>query len=154
MHACNGLSGGERAGWRETQRDFMADGLLIAVVDDDMSIRNATQDLLRAAGFSTAAFSNATSFLDSPIRENVGCLVADMRMPGMTGIELHEHLAASGSGIPTVIVTAHPGELSGERIREAGITCFLIKPFAPDALLQCVRNALASFKARRTIPRS
>ena len=76
----------------------MSEGPLISVVDDDMSIRNATQDLLRAAGFSTAAFSNATSFLDSPSREHTACLVADMRMPGMSGLELHQHLVASGAG--------------------------------------------------------
>ena len=131
----------------------MPDGPLIAVVDDDMSIRNATQDLLKAAGFSTATFSNATSFLDSPDRPGVACLVADMRMPGMTGLELHEHLAATGAGIPTVIITAHPGELRPERARQAGITCFLIKPFAPDELLECVRRSIANARAHRTIPR-
>jgi FixJ family two-component response regulator len=131
----------------------MPEAPLIAIVDDDMSIRNATQDLLKAAGFASAAFSNAITFLDSPVRANVGCLVADMRMPGMNGIELHEHLAASGAGIPTVIITAHPGELRPERVRQSGITCFLIKPFAPDELLECVRKALARFQARRPIPR-
>jgi FixJ family two-component response regulator len=131
----------------------MADAPLIAVVDDDMSIRNATQDLLKAAGFSVAAFSNAASFLDSAARAAVGCLVADMRMPGMTGLELHEHLAASGTVIPTIIITAHPGELSPKRLREAEITCFLIKPFAPDELLECVRKAVARPSSRRTIPR-
>ncbi len=131
----------------------MSEGPLIAVVDDDMSIRNATQDLLRAAGFSTAAFSNATSFLDSASRERTACLVADMRMPGMSGLELHEHLEAAGTGIPTVIITAHPGELPRERVRAAGVTCFLSKPFAPDELLECVRKAVARSRARRTIPR-
>jgi FixJ family two-component response regulator len=131
----------------------MAEGPLIAVVDDDMSIRNATQDLLKAAGFTTATFSNATSFLDSPARGDVACLVADMRMPGMTGLELHEHLAASGADIPTVIITAHPGELRAERTRAAGITCLLIKPFAPDELLECVRKAVAKSRHRRTIPK-
>ena len=131
----------------------MSEGPLISVVDDDMSIRNATQDLLRAAGFCTAAFSNATSFLDSPSRASTACLVADMRMPGMTGLELHEHLVASGAGIPTVIITAHPGELPRHRVRESGVTCFLIKPFAPDELLECVRKAVARSQARRPIPR-
>lgn len=149
-----GASPGARLGWRVTSGNPMPDRLLIAVVDDDMSIRNATQDLLKAAGFSTATFSNATSFLDSPLRTNVGCLVTDMRMPGMSGIELHEHLVASGAGIPTVIITAHPGEMNRERVLGTGITCFLVKPFAPDALLQCVRNALATFRARQTIPKS
>jgi len=120
----------------------MPEGPLIAVVDDDLSIRNATQDLLKAAGYVTASFGNATTFLDSPIRASVACLVADIRMPGMTGIDLHEYLATSGAEIPTIIITAHPGELTRERALAAGITCFLIKPFAPDELLDCVRKAL------------
>jgi FixJ family two-component response regulator len=131
----------------------MAEVPLIAIVDDDMSIRNATQDLLRAAGFTTATFSNATSFLDSPVRGNVACMVADMRMPGMTGMELHGHLVASGADIPTIIITAHPGELRPERARAAGIICFLIKPYAPDELLECVRKAVARSQLRRTIPK-
>jgi len=131
----------------------MPEGPLIAVVDDDMSIRNATQDLLKAAGFATATFSSATSFLDSPLRECVECLVADMRMPGMSGLELHEHLRGCGAGIPTIIITAYPRALQRERARKAGITCFLLKPFAPDELLECLRKALANARARRPVPR-
>lgn len=121
----------------------MPDGVLIAVVDDDRSVRNATQDLLNAAGFKTFTFDSAASFLGSPLRAGVACLVADMRMPGMTGLELHEHLAASDHAIPTVIISAHPAELSRVRARTAGITCFLSKPFSPDELLECVRRALS-----------
>jgi len=131
----------------------MPDGPLIVVVDDDMSIRNATQDLLKAAGYSTAAFGNATTFLDSPFRTHVACLVADIRMPGMTGLDLHEYLAISGAGIPTIIITAHPGELTPERAHEAGVTCFLIKPFAPDELLECVRRAVAKSQGNRVTRR-
>ena len=86
----------------------MAEKPLVAIVDDDKSIRNATRDLLRAAGFSTATFEDAKSFLASASRAIVACLVADMRMPGMTGLELYEALVASGDGIPTVLITAHP----------------------------------------------
>jgi FixJ family two-component response regulator len=80
--------------------------------------------------------------------------VTDMRMPGKTGLELHEHLAASGAGTPTVIITAHPDGPTRERARAAGVTCFLTKPFAPDELLECVRQAIARSQARRTIPKS
>jgi FixJ family two-component response regulator len=132
----------------------MPEGPLIAVVDDDRSIRNATQDLLNAAGFSTLTFENAKSFLGSSVRASAACLVADMRMPGMSGLDLHEHLATSGAGIPTVIITAHPEELTRERARRLGITCFLTKPFTPDELLQCVRKALAMSRDRGTIPKS
>ena len=127
---------------------------LVAIVDDDKSIRNATQDLLKAAGFSTAAFEDAESFLGSASRASAACVVADMRMPGKTGLELYQELVASGDGIPTVIITAHPEELTRARAREAGITCCLIKPFAPDELLECVQEALAKSQARRAIPKS
>jgi FixJ family two-component response regulator len=132
----------------------MPEDPLIAVVDDDRSIRNATQDLLNAAGYTSLTFENAKCFLGSSARANVVCLVADMRMPGMSGLELHEHLAGSGNGIPTVIITAHPDEHARERARQSGITCFLAKPFTPDELLACVRKALASPRDRRLTPRS
>lgn len=126
---------------------------LVAIVDDDRSIRNATRDLLRAAGFATATFEDAKSFLPSASRALAACLVADMRMPGMTGLELYEHLVASGDGIPTVLITAHPNELTQSRACQAGVTCYLSKPFAPDDLLGCVRAALAKSQFA-SIPRS
>ena len=132
----------------------MADRPLVAIVDDDKSIRNATQDLLKAAGFSTATFEDAESFLGSASRVSVSCVVADMRMPGMTGLELYQALVASGHRIPTVIITAHPEEIAQARTREAGITCYLTKPFTPDELLQCVSEALAKSQPRRAIPKS
>ena len=135
-------------------RGPMPEGPLIAVVDDDRSIRDAMQDLLAAAGFSTSTFEDAKSFLASPLRARVACLVTDMRMPGMTGLELHEKLARAGSHIPTVIITAHPAGLTSEGARKAGIASFLMKPFTPDELLDCVRKALIASPAARTIPKS
>ena len=132
----------------------MADGPLIAIVDDDKSIRNSTQDLLKSAGYSTATFEDAASFLASASRALAACLVADMRMPRMTGLELYQQLVASGSGIPTIMITAHPEELTQSRAREAGITCYLIKPFGPDELLECIREALAKSRTRSAIPKS
>ena len=130
----------------------MAEKPLVAIVDDDESIRNATRDLLRAEGFSTATFEDAESFLASASRASASCVVADIRMPGMTGLELYQTLVASGDGIPTVIITAHPEDATRSRAREAGITCYLSKPFAPDELVECVREALA--KLRGPIPKS
>jgi FixJ family two-component response regulator len=131
----------------------MAERPLVAIVDDDKSHRNATRDLLRAAGFPTATFEDAESFLGSESRASTACVVADMRMPGMTGLELYQALVASGEGIPTVLITAQPEERTQSRAREAGITCYLSKPFAPDDLLECVREALAKSQ-RGSIPRS
>ena len=132
----------------------MPEGPLVAIVDDDKSIRNATQDLLKAAGFSTATFEDAESFLGSASRASTACVVADMRMRGMTGVKLYQELVASGHAIPTVIITAHPEELTQARAREAGITCYLTKPFAPEELLECVSEALAKSQTPRPIPKS
>jgi FixJ family two-component response regulator len=132
----------------------MSEGPLIAIVDDDESIRNAAQDLLKAAGFSTATFEDAESFLGSATRASAACLLADMRMPGMTGLELYLKLVALGISIPTIIITAHLEERMQARAREAGITCCLSKPFAPDELLECVRAALAKAQIHHPIPRS
>ena len=131
----------------------MAERPLIAIVDDDPSIRNATSDLLKASGFTPAAFEDAESFLGWTGRAGAACLIADMRMPGMSGLELYEALVASGQAIPTVIITAHPEELTQSRARAAGIGCYLSKPFAPDELLECVDEAL-NVSRRRPIPKS
>jgi FixJ family two-component response regulator len=128
----------------------MAGKPLVVIVDDDNSIRTGAGDLLKAAGFSTATFEDAESFLASASRATAACLVADMRMPGMTGLELYEALVASGDRIPTVLITAHPEEVAQSRAREAGITCYLSKPFAPDDLLRCVCEALAKSQAGPT----
>ena len=122
---------------------------LVAIVDDDESLRDATSNLLQAAGFSTATFADAESFLTSAGGPRAACLVADMRMPGMSGLQLHQHLSASGAPIPTVLITAYASDATRLRAREAGILCCLAKPFAPDELLECVRKALA-----RTAPKS
>jgi FixJ family two-component response regulator len=122
-------------------------------VDDDKSIRNATSDLLKAAGFTPAAFEDAESFLEWASHASVACLIADMRMPGMSGLELYEALVTSGRAMPTVIITAHPEELTQSRAREAGICGYLSKPFAPDELLECVGEALTR-PQRGPIPRS
>ena len=116
---------------------------LVAIVDDDPSIRDATSNLLQAAGFSTATFADAESFLRSAREPRAACLVADMRMPGMSGLQLHQHLVASGASIPIVLITAYASDVTRLRAREAGIRCCLAKPFAPDELLECVREALA-----------
>lgn len=123
---------------------------LVAVVDDDPSIRRATQNLLEAAGFSTAAFDSGQSFLMSKRRHDASCLVTDMRMPGMTGLELFLELVALGNRLPTVLITAFPEDAVRSRARKAGIHCYLGKPFSPEKLCECVRSALAT----RSIPKS
>ena len=115
---------------------------LIAIVDDDAALRDATDNLLQAAGFATATFPDAESFLGSERRRGTACVIADMRMPGLSGLEMHCELVANGEGIPTVLITAFPEDGLRARARKAGIVCCLGKPFAPDELLECVRKAL------------
>ena len=116
---------------------------LIAIVDDDHSIRAGIQDLFQAAGFRTSTFESAESFLASPLSECAAGLVTDMRMGGMSGLDLYHRIVATGRVIPTVLITAHPQELTEVGARAAGIRCYLTKPFTPDELLECMRTALS-----------
>ena len=120
----------------------MSRGPLIAIVDDDESIRNTTKDLLESAGFSAAVFARASSLLKSRRLSRISCLIADMRMPKMTGLELHRHLVASNRAIPTVLMTAYPDERNQAQAIRDNVVAYLIKPFAADELLACVRRAL------------
>jgi FixJ family two-component response regulator len=117
-------------------------GPLVAIVDDDESIRDTTKDLLESAGFSAAVFARAASLLKSRRLSKVSCLIADMRMPTMTGLELHQHLAASNRAIPTILMTAYPDARTQAQAIKAKVVCYLIKPFAADELIDCVRRAV------------
>jgi FixJ family two-component response regulator len=130
----------------------MAERPLVAIVDDDKSIRDATSDLLKASGFTPAAFEDAESFLAWPGRAGAACLIADMHMSGMSGLELHEALVAAGESIATLIITAHPDELTRSRAGKAGVCGYLTKPFFPDELLECLGEALAK-STRGPIPK-
>ena len=120
----------------------MPKGPLVAIVDDDESMRVTIKDLLESAGFSAAVFARAASLLRSRRLSQVSCLITDMRMPNMTGLELHQHLVASNHAIPTILMTAYPDERSQAQAIKANMVCYLIKPFAADELLACVRRAL------------
>ena len=115
---------------------------LVSIVDDDESLRRSVRNLLTSVGFRVETFVSAEAFLESIHRENTGCLVADLRMPGMTGLDLLTHLATAGSRIPAVILTAHDDNEARRRTLEAGAIAFLGKPFRADALLDAVRSAL------------
>ena len=120
----------------------MAKGPLIAIVDDDESMRITIKDLLESAGFSAAEFARAASLLKSRRLSHVSCLIADMRMPKMTGLELHQHLVASNRAIPTILMTAYPDERTQAQAVKANVVGYLIKPFSADELLACVRRAV------------
>lgn len=118
------------------------DRTVVSVVDDDESLRRSLRNLLRSVGFGVETFASAEEFLRSAQRENTGCLVLDLRMTGMSGLDLLRHLAVTDSRIPAVILTAHGDEETRRRSLQAGAIAFLDKPFRSDALVDAVRTAL------------
>ncbi|HUB15867.1 MAG TPA: response regulator, partial [Acetobacteraceae bacterium] len=123
--------------------------IIVAIVDDDESVREALAGLMKSLGFRAKAFASAEDFLHSEERENTGCLIADVQMPGMTGPELHDRLTASGQPVPTILITAYPDERLRARALQAGVMGYLTKPFGETELLACVRSALDSHAARK-----
>jgi FixJ family two-component response regulator len=115
---------------------------LVAVVDDDALLRKALQRLLKAAGMDVTSFGTAEDFLKSDKLRDVGCLIADIRMPGMSGLELQAKLKAEGCQIPTIFITAHGDEKLRLQVMRAGAVEFLTKPFDDGILLERVRMAL------------
>ena len=115
---------------------------LISIVDDDESMREAIKGLMRSLGYRVEAVASAPEFLSSPHVRRTSCLIADMQMPGMTGLELHQRLSISGKPIPTILITAYPDDGVRERALSAGVVGYLSKPFEEDDLLACVRSAL------------
>lgn len=118
---------------------------VISVVDDDESIRTAIYNLLRSLGYIVHVFPSAEAFLQSPQLRNTWCVIADIRMPGMSGIELQLRLRSEGSRVPFVFVTAVPEESVRASALEGGAICFLTKPFDEDSLVACLGKALASY---------
>ena len=116
---------------------------LISVVDDDLSVVEATVSLLESVGFAAAGFVSAEDFLNSPQLRRSACLILDIRMPGMGGFELQRRLAAGNDHIPIIFITAHgDSDISAEALRR-GAVAFLRKPFSQESLLDAVRSALA-----------
>ena len=120
----------------------MSDHTLISVVDDDESAREAVAGLVRSLGFVAAEFESAADFLKSDHLSRTACLIADVRMPEMTGPELYSHLMALGTRLPTVLITGYPDETARARALKAGVRCYLAKPLKPDELLACIRLAI------------
>jgi FixJ family two-component response regulator len=116
---------------------------LVSIVDDDESLRRSVKNLLTSVGFQVETFASAEAFLQSAHRADTRCVVLDLRMPGMSGLDLLMHLAATGSPIPVVILTAHSDDEARRRMLQAGAVAFLGKPFHGEALLGAVRRALA-----------
>jgi FixJ family two-component response regulator len=117
---------------------------LIAVVDDDDSMRGALQGLLKSVGLPSQAFASAEEFLNSGQQHRTACLITDIRMPGISGLELQARLNAERCRIPTIFITAHGDAQMRMQALRAGAVEFLAKPFDDEALLKTIRAALES----------
>ena len=119
-------------------------GQVVCIVDDDASLRRSLRNLLMSLGFRVETFSSAEAFLEVVDRASIGCLVLDVRMEGMSGVDLLRRLVTAGSTIPAIMLTAHGDDETRRRSLEAGAVAFLEKPVRSDALIAAVRAALAS----------
>ena len=117
---------------------------LVAVVEDDRHFRESMGRLMRSLGYSVEAFPSASDFLASPRLAETACLITDVHMPAMSGIELYRHLIDAGRAIPTILVTAYPNDVDRARALNEGVVCYLRKPIDEQSLLPCLRAALTS----------
>jgi Response regulator len=117
---------------------------LVSVVEDDQFFRESMKRLMRSLGYDVAGFASAADFLASPGLAETACLIADVHMPAMTGLELHEHLIEAGYAIPTILVTAYPDAVDHARAMNDGVVCYLRKPFDEQHLIRCLGAALQS----------
>lgn len=114
----------------------------ISIVDDDDSLRNSLNNLIRSVGFRAQGFPSAEAFLNSSELHDTACLILDVRMPGMSGLDLQRQLVATNSPIPIVFITSHGDDDAQARALEAGAVAFLYKPFREEALLKAIDSAL------------
>jgi FixJ family two-component response regulator len=122
----------------------MSKSLLVAVVEDDGSFRESMSMLLCSFGYNVEVFASAVDFLASPRISDTACLIADVNMPEMTGVELYERLVDAGHAIPTILVTAYPNDVDRARALNNGVVGYLRKPVDDQHLIGCLRAALAS----------
>ena len=126
----------------------MSEAPMIAIIDDDESVRLATENLIRSFGFKTNVFASAEAFLTSSTMIDTDCLITDVQMPDMSGIELYEVLRLRGTTLPVIFMTAFPEERIRRRAQEAGAIGFLAKPFDGDTMMGFVFEALKGQPAR------
>ena len=115
---------------------------MISIVDDDQSFRDSMRRLVKSLGYSGAVFASAAEFLASPRFAATDCLVADIHMPEMSGVELYRHLVETGREIPTILVTAYPDDLVQKRMLSEGVRCYLRKPLEEAVLIDCLHSAV------------
>jgi FixJ family two-component response regulator len=125
---------------------------LVSIVDDDPSFGDSMRRLLRSLDYLVAVFPSGAQFLASSHFAATACLVADIHMPEMTGIELYDHLIERGHAIPTILVTAYPDDHLKERMLNRGVECYLRKPLEEAVLIDCLRSAVARGRTGRGAP--
>jgi FixJ family two-component response regulator len=114
---------------------------MISIVDDDVCARRATEAIIRSLGYALATYESAEDFLSSDHVNDTSCLITDVHMPGLSGVELYQHLNSNGFAAPTIFVTGQPDEATRAQVLAAGAVAFLNKPFAKQTLLDCLRAA-------------
>ena len=122
----------------------MRETTIVSIVDDDESIRDSVSALVRSLGYTPYAYPSAEDFLNSGAAESADCLVADIQMPGMTGIELQQALVTKGSRLPIIFITAVPDDHVTQKVLAAGAVCMLKKPCDGDVLVNCIESVLLS----------
>jgi FixJ family two-component response regulator len=122
----------------------LPEGLVVSIVDDDVSVCEGLQDLLSSLGLMAETFPGADAFLQSDRLDQTACLIADVQMPGMTGLELYDHLVKSGRNVPTILITAFPKDADRAHAMQTGVQCYLPKPFSEHDLLACVERTLVT----------
>jgi len=120
----------------------MSNHTLISIIDDDPLFRESMRKLVTLLGYRVEEFSSAADFLASRLLPETACLVTDVHMPGMTGVELHGRLVKLGYAIPTILVTAYPDENVRDQALRDGVVCYLSKPVDDGDLERCIRSAL------------
>jgi FixJ family two-component response regulator len=133
--------------FERTARGGMTKKLLVSVVEDDRFFRDSMRRLMRSLGYPAEAFASAADFLASPCLGETACLIADVHMPAMTGIELYRRLIDAGRAIPTILVTAYPNDVDRTRALNDGVIAYLRKPVDEQHLKRCLRAALTSGKS-------
>jgi len=120
----------------------MLNRTLISIIDDDQPYRESMRKLIMLLGYTVEAFPSAADFLASRHLPETACLIADVHMAGMTGVELHRHLVDAGYAIPTILVTAYPDVVVRDQALKDGVVCYLSKPVDDEELERCLRSVL------------
>jgi FixJ family two-component response regulator len=132
------------AGFVQTAGTRMQNAPLVSIVEDDQFFRESLKRLMRSKGYNVETFASAADFLASPRLLETACLIADVNMPAMTGIELYRQLIEVDCTIPTILVTAYPNDADRDRALTHGVICYLRKPVDDEHLIRCLRAAFDS----------